>query len=81
MENGRGSIASVQKAGRASEKTKRRVAREQAREGGAGGGGCHGLDKLWKWNVGVFVYIVMNARALRAVKKLYIRLYAARDML
>jgi hypothetical protein len=40
---------------------------------------CHGLDKLWKWNVGVFVYIVMNDRALRAVKKLYIRLCAARD--
>jgi hypothetical protein len=18
---------------------------------------CHGLDKLWKWNVGVFVYV------------------------
>jgi hypothetical protein len=41
---------------------------------------CHGLDKLWKWNVGVFVYIVMNDGALMAVKKLYIRLYAARDM-
>jgi hypothetical protein len=40
---------------------------------------CHGLDKLWKWNVGVFVYIVMNDGALMAVKKLYIRLCAARD--
>jgi hypothetical protein len=40
---------------------------------------CHGLDKLWKWNVGVCVNIVMNDRALRAVKKLYIRLCAARD--
>ena len=40
---------------------------------------CHGLDKLWKWNVGVFVYIVRNDGALMAVKKLYIRLCAARD--
>jgi hypothetical protein len=40
---------------------------------------CHGLDKLWKWNVGAFVYIVMNDGALMAVKKLYIRLCAARD--
>jgi hypothetical protein len=40
---------------------------------------CHGLDKLWKWNVCVCVNIVMNDRALRAVKKLYIRLCAARD--
>jgi hypothetical protein len=38
LEDGRGSIASVQKAGRASEKTKKRVAIEQAREDGAGGG-------------------------------------------
>jgi hypothetical protein len=42
---------------------------------------CHGLDKLWKWNVGVFVYIVMNDGALMAVKKLYIRLCAARDII
>ena len=40
---------------------------------------CHGLDKLWKWNVGVCVNICMHDGALRAVKKLYIRLCAARD--
>jgi hypothetical protein len=40
---------------------------------------CHGLDKLWKWNVCVCVNICMNDGALRAVKKLYIRLCAARD--
>jgi hypothetical protein len=40
---------------------------------------CHGLDKLWGWK---WVYIgmfVMNDGALRAVKKLYVCLYAARD--
>jgi hypothetical protein len=42
---------------------------------------CHGLDKLWKWNVCVCVNICMNDYALRAVKKLYIRLCAARDSL
>jgi hypothetical protein len=44
---------------------------------------CHGLDKLWKWNVGVFVYIVMNDGALKAGKKLYISvcgLCVARDI-
>jgi hypothetical protein len=40
---------------------------------------CHGLDKLWKWNVVCFGMFVMNDGALRAVKKLYIRLCAARD--
>jgi hypothetical protein len=38
-ENNRGSIASVQKAGRVSERAKKRVAEEQARENGAGEGG------------------------------------------
>jgi hypothetical protein len=41
---------------------------------------CHGLDKLWKWNVVGFGIFVMNDGALRAVKKLYICLCAARDM-
>jgi len=40
---------------------------------------CHGLDKLWEWNVCVCVNIVMNDGALMAVKKLYTRLCAARD--
>jgi hypothetical protein len=40
---------------------------------------CHGLDKLWKWNVVCFGMFVMNDGALRAVKKLYVRLCAARD--
>jgi hypothetical protein len=40
---------------------------------------CHGLDKLWKWNVVCFGMFVMNPGALMAVKKLYIRLCAARD--
>jgi hypothetical protein len=40
---------------------------------------CHGLDKLWKWNVVCFGMFVMNDGALMAVKKLYIRLCAARD--
>jgi hypothetical protein len=40
---------------------------------------CHGLDKLWKWNVVCFGMFVMNNGALRAVKKLYICLCAARD--
>ena len=38
LENSRGSISSVQKAGRVSERAKKRVATEQAREDGAGGG-------------------------------------------
>jgi hypothetical protein len=33
---------------------------------------CHGLDKLWKWNVVCFGMFVMNDGALRAVKKLYV---------
>jgi hypothetical protein len=37
-ENNRGSISSVQKAGRVSERAKKRVAEEQARENGAGEG-------------------------------------------
>jgi hypothetical protein len=41
-ENNRGSIASVQKAGRVSERAKKRVAEEQARENGAGEGGESG---------------------------------------
>jgi hypothetical protein len=41
-ENNRGSIASVQKAGRASERVKKRVAKEQARENRAGEGGESG---------------------------------------
>ena len=41
-ENNRGSIASVQKAGRASERAKKRVAEEQARENGAREGGESG---------------------------------------
>jgi hypothetical protein len=40
---------------------------------------CHGLDKLWKWNVVCIVCMCKNDGALRAVKKLYIRLCAARD--
>ena len=38
---------------------------------------CHGLDKLWKWNVVCFG-INMYDRALKAGKKLYIYLYVAR---
>ena len=38
MENSRGLISSVQKAGRVSERAKKRVATEQAREDRAGGG-------------------------------------------
>ena len=38
MENSRRSISSVQKAGRVSERAKKRVATEQARENEAGGG-------------------------------------------
>jgi hypothetical protein len=38
LENSRRSIASVQKAGRASERSKKRVAIEQARENGSGEG-------------------------------------------
>ena len=41
-ENNRGSIASVQKAGRVSERVKKRVAKEQARENGAREGGESG---------------------------------------
>jgi hypothetical protein len=41
-ENNRGSIASVQKAGRVSERAKKRVAEEQPRENGAGEGGGSG---------------------------------------
>ena len=41
-ENNRGSIALVQKAGRASERAKKRVAEEQARKNGAGEGGESG---------------------------------------
>ena len=41
-ENNRGSIASVQKAGRVSERAKKRVAEEQARENGAREGGESG---------------------------------------
>jgi len=41
-ENNRGSITSVQKAGRASERAKKRVAEEQARENGAREGGESG---------------------------------------
>jgi hypothetical protein len=41
-ENNRGSIASVQKAGRASERAKKRVAEEQARKNGAREGGESG---------------------------------------
>jgi len=41
-ENNRGSIASVQKARRASERAKKRVAEEQVRENGAGEGGESG---------------------------------------
>jgi hypothetical protein len=39
-ENNRGSIASVQKAGRVSERVKKRVAEEQARENRAGENGA-----------------------------------------
>ena len=41
-ENNRSSIASVQKAGRASERVKKRVAEEQARENGASENGAGG---------------------------------------
>jgi hypothetical protein len=40
---------------------------------------CHGLDKLWKWNVVYIGMFVRNDGALMAVKKLYICLCAARD--
>jgi hypothetical protein len=40
---------------------------------------CHGLDKLWKWNVVCIGVICKNNGALRAVKKLYVRLCTARD--
>jgi hypothetical protein len=35
---------------------------------------CHGLDKLWKWNVVYIGMFVRNDGALMAVKKLYIHL-------
>jgi hypothetical protein len=42
---------------------------------------CHGLDKLWKWNVVCFGMFVMNDGALRAVKKLYIEIRGLRPLI